>query len=69
MDVELNTTHIILCKDTEKFKNEIEEISDLNAECVIKDPSLLNDLPKPQRKKTKSIRAGKVNLMIRSAGR
>jgi len=39
----LNTVHILSCKGSLKLMSEIEDITNMKAEWVIKDPSLLNN--------------------------
>jgi len=64
----LSTSHVVSCKGTENLRKEIEILSELEAQCVIKNPPLLNKLPKLKRNKIKSTITDKINLMIRSAG-
>jgi len=65
----LNTSHILQCKGTSIIRREIECTTDMDAVSVIKDPSLLNKLPKQIRKQTKAATADKISSMILSAGR
>jgi len=65
----LNTIHLPQCIRLLKLRKEIKSAADMDTRSVIKDSSLLNRLLNPIRKKVKSKKANKINLMIISAGR
>ena len=64
---DLDTTHVLTCDGTSEVRTGIEGLCKIRAERVIKDPSLLNKLPKCKRKNVKPLIADRVT-MIRSVG-
>ena len=63
----LNTEHLKTCIGTRKDRDDIKNLTGIEAEKVMDDPSLLNSEPDKNRKNLKSFVAGRISKMIHTA--